>query len=303
MAKKRDIYVMSNGQPVTEGSVSELCGILDKPALVPWAAKMTVQAVAELWLPGKAYDKGYIEYSLNESKNAHRRKKDTAGDIGTEVHLIVGAYVEGQLKPEDITDASKRRALENFIKTTEGWEWLGSEITIVGEWLECSAGHTFKSHDAMMENEECPQCVYTTPKRPTLRLFGYGGTADALARINGDIHLIDFKTSNSVQATYSMQCALYAYATPVGDGAHLADLWKEIKEARILHFNKEFLTWESLERNIAEHRPFIPHFIGCRRWKKRFEQNSWSTHGDKPIEVLSSAPEKQSAPASSVFIG
>lgn len=281
-AKKRDIYIMSNGQPVTEGSVSQLCGILDKPALVPWAAKMTVQAVAEHWLPGKAYDKQYIEYALQESKNAHRRKKDTAGDVGTDWHTLVGAYVEGQLLWDELPEGSaERKALQNFAIVTKDWEWLGSEITLIKEWLECPVGHTFQSDNAYMEHSECTQCVYQDPKNNKLRLYGYGGTADAIARVNGKILLIDFKTSNSVQATYSMQCALYAEATPVGDSAALAQVWREIEEARILHFHKELLTWECLERNIKEHVPYIPHFIGCRRWAKRFDTQSWSTKGDK----------------------
>lgn len=297
MAKKRDIYLMSNGLPVTEGSVSELCGVLDKPALVPWAAKKTVEAVAEFWKPGMPYEKAYIEMALRECKNAHRRHKDTAGDIGTRVHLIVGAYVEGQLLPEHVKDPDERRGLENFIKTTADLEWLGSEITLINEWCECP-GET--------------KCADLS-KCPNLR--GYGGTADGFARHKktGMYLLPDFKTSNYVQATYSMQCTLYAEAKPVGDHSHLRDLWKLIEEARILHFDKDLLTWESLERNIKEHKPFIPHFIGCRRWKKRFETNSFSTYEKKSQEVevtkdsisfaSSAPPVVQARPPQAVWMG
>lgn len=279
MAKKRDIYLMSNGQPVTEGSVSELCGVLDKPALVPWAAKKTVEAVAEFWKPGMPYEKAYIEMALRESKGAHRRHKDTAGDIGTRVHLIVGAYVEGQLMPEHVKDPNERRALENFIKTTQGWEWLGSEIELINEWCDCG------------EETTC------SPLSSCPKLRGYGGTADAIARVAGTVLLIDFKTSNSVQATYSMQCALYAQATPVGDKVPLIPVWRQIEEARILHFDKELMTWECLSRNIKEHVPFIPHFIGCRRWKKRFEQPSHSTY-EKPEQKAELTETSISFPSS-----
>lgn len=261
--KKRDIYTMSNGQPVTEGSVSELCGILDKPALVPWAAKKTVEAVAEYWQPGQAYSAEFIDLALADAKNAHRKAKDTAGDIGTRAHLIVGAYVEGQLLPEHIKDPSERRCLENFMKTTRDWKWLGSEITLINEWCDCG------------EETKCG----VLSKCPNLK--GYGGTADAFAQLpNGMYVLPDFKTSNSVQPVYSMQCCLYAQATPVGDHAHLAALWPLIQEARILHFDKELLTWECLERNISEQVPYMQHFIGARRWKKRFETKSHSTYND-----------------------
>lgn len=291
---------MSNGEPVTDGSVSELCGILDKPALVPWAAKKVAESVAEYWKPGIAYDAQHIELAIMDAKKAPMRAKDTAGDIGTRAHLIVGAYVEGQLKPEHIEDPRERRCLENFIRVTEGWEWLGSEITLVNEWSECKCRvHQRDENDAYARivGAVCPDCggVY--------RLCGYGGTADAIARINGVVHMIDFKTSNSVQATYTLQCALYAAAQPVGDGIPLRAVWKEIKEARILHFDKTLLTWESLERNIQEQYEYIPHFIWCRRWKKRFEQKSYSTYGDKKVEVTPVAVSISSqAPAASVEV-
>jgi len=278
MAKKRDIYVMSNGQPVTEGSVSELCGVLDKPALVPWAAKKTVEAVAEYWKPGTAYEQQYIELALQESKNAHRRAKDTAGDIGTRVHKIVGMYVDGQLKPEDVPDDRERRGLENFMKATAGWKWFGSEVVVVNEWLECGCGVHYKGREGDIECMFCGK---------PLRMCGYGGTTDGFAQLPSGMYVLpDNKTSNSVQAVYSMQCALYAKAKPIGEYAHLIPLWEKIEEARIIHFDKELLTWEVLERDIKAQFPFIPHFIGCRRWKKKFEQQSYSTYGDrKPVET------------------
>ena len=254
---------MSNGQPVTEGSASELCGIIDKSGpLMGWAVKEAANRILELWTPDVAHKQDYIEHAIFEAKRSHRVKKDTAGDLGTEIHMIVGSYIEGQLFLKDIKSKDKKRALQNFIKTTKGWEWLGSEIVVVSEWCECPG----KPHDECLHN--CPN------------LRGYGGTADAIARLpDGQIHLIDFKTSNTIQATFSMQCALYAYAKPVDD--NLKPVWEEIQEARILHFNKEFLTWENLERNISEQRPFIQSFIGCRRWKKRFDVPSYSNYKDK----------------------
>lgn len=282
MAKKRDIYTMSNGQPVTEGSVSELCGVLDKPFLVPWAAKKAVEAVAGYWKPGQTYTEEYITLALQDSKNAHRKYKDTAADIGTRAHLIVGAYVEGQLLPEHIKDPSERRCLENFMRVTEGWKWLGSEITLINEWWECpECGVQMRSEYNGFPPPNGRACFLHCTQLQPLVLRGYGGTADGFAQLpNGMYILPDFKTSNFISPTYSMQCCLYADAKPVGDNAHLRGLWKMIQEARILHFDKELLTWEVLERNITEQRPYVQHFIGCRRWTKKFNSQSLSTFKD-----------------------
>jgi len=271
--KKKDIYTLKDGSPC-DWSVSQLCGILDKPQLVPWAAKMTALAVVAEWKPGVAYSASQIEHICMEAKKAHRAVKDYAGDLGTRIHLIVGAYVEGQLMPDGVPDPAERKSLENFIKVTQGWEWLGSEITLTSE-----------------EHR-------------------YGGTADAIARIHGVIHIIDFKTSNSVYPTYTMQCALYAKGTP--NDPSLQEAWSQIKEARILHWNKEFLTWESLERNIEEQYPYIPAFVACAAWKKRFETRSYATAKDDVIKVSpagettfrseASPVTPPSPPASSIFI-
>ena len=280
--KKRDIYTMSNGQPVTEGSVSTICGVIDKPFLVPWAAKKAVEAVAGYWKPGQAYTEEYITLALQDSKNAHRKFKDTAADIGTRAHLIVGAYVEGQLLPEHIKDPSERRCLENFMKTTHGWEWLGSEITLINEWCDCG------KKKPCADLSKCP------------KLRGYGGTADGFARLPSGMYVLpDFKTSNFIADVYSMQCCLYAEATPVGEAAHLAGLWKNIEEARILHFDKELLTWECLERNINEQRPYVKSFIGCNQWRRRFENKSHSTFRDPKSQAQSVETDDTSISVSS----
>lgn len=320
MAKKRDIYTMSNGELVTEGSVSEISnGLLHMPFLVPWAAKETVKALAGdkdtpgLWQPNRAYTAKEIEAALYEAKGAHRRKKDTAGDIGTEIHSIVGAYVEGQLLPEHIKNDDHRRGLENFMKVTKDWEWLGSEVTLINEWYECGCGNCPRNEILLNGKWRPTDGIPYAFGCPNKRLCGYGGTADGLARLpSGMVILPDFKTSNHIAATYSVQCMMYAEATPVGDAAGLADVWREIKETRILHFNKELLTWEVLERSIDDHRPYLPHFIGCARWNKKFNHQSFSTKDDAvkvsptgETTFRSTAPLSvpQDAPAPSVWLG
>lgn len=320
---------MSNGKPCTEGSVSELSNsLLAMPWLAPWAAKMVVHDLggkeiypqdvqaAGLWQAGRAYSSREIGMLLQEAKGAHRRRKDTAGDIGTRVHKIVGAYVEGQLQPDQVKDPAERRSLENFIKVTSDWEWLGSEITLTNEWLECSVCHERHRAALMCDDDEmgysegdhCEMEGCTG----TLVMYGYGGTSDGLARIksSGMIILPDFKTSNHIAATYDVQCMLYAESMPTGDSAGLGVLWRQIKETRIVHFDKELLTWEVLERSIDAHRPYLWHFVGCARWKKRFDKPSYSTKSetslstDSEFVVESSIPPtvQQDAPATDIFI-
>ena len=233
MAKKRDVYKIGKDKVP---SVTQIVGILSKPALVPWAAKMTVEHIRTY---GRYID--LDEYTgllvsdelLDNAKNAHRQRVQDAGAFGSNIHSLVGAYVEGQLRPEEVEDDGERKSLENFIITTKGWEWLGSEIVVYNHELK------------------------------------YGGTADAIARLpDGRTVIVDFKTSSGVYPEHSLQIAMYAYAEPLDP--FLVPAWKEITDGRILHFNKERLTWESLERDVQGHYDFIPHFRKVYEWVNTF---------------------------------
>jgi hypothetical protein len=143
--------------------------------------------------------------------------------------------------------------LENFIKVTEGWDWLGAELIVLREMYICGCDKDCK------EPKKCPKKISTA----------YGGTADGLAKLpNGMTVITDVKTSSGVYPEHDLQVAMYAYATPTDDS--VAQLWSNIEEARILHFDKKLHTWEVLERDIESQRRYIPHFCACYDWKRKF---------------------------------
>lgn len=231
--KKRDIY-MINGKPAA--SVSQVKGILDKPWLVPWAVKLAVQYVGEKWKPEVPYTADMIMVILEHAKQQHTMRKVGAGDYGTDKHDLIAGYISGQLKPENVKDADDRTILENFIRVTDGWEWIASEIPL--------------------SNKE----------------LGYGGTADGLARDkSGMLVLPDVKTSNNVGPDVSIQLSLYALANP--NDHLLQKLWEEMREigeGRVIHLNKERLTWEVLERPLKPHYPYMPAFKQVLEWQQKF---------------------------------
>lgn len=262
MAKKRDFYTMSNGKPVTDGSVSQICGVIDKSgALTWWAAGQACNYVREHWKPDTAFSAEDIEEVLDAAKGAHNRRKQDAADIGTRIHKVVQLYIEGQITPEQLQDDGEKKGLQNFIHVTKGWKWHGCEVTLTREWLECDCGVTEENYD---DGHKCIAC-----EKP-MRRCGYGGTADGVATLpDGMTILADFKTSNSIVPIYSMQCALYATAKPTDKS--LVAAWEKITESRILHFDKELLTWEVLERSVEEQKPYIFPLIHAARWKKIFD--------------------------------
>ncbi len=239
--KKRDIY--KSGDTKIPSVTTIIGAAINKPFLVPWASKMAVERVREMWTADTPHDQALIDAILEEAKGAHRKKLTDAGEFGSNIHSLVGAYVEGQLSLDMVGDPNEHKSLENFIKVTEGWEWLGSEQVVV--------------HD----NNTWADSI-NDPKSDCLP---YGGTADAIARLpSGETVIVDFKTSTGVYPEMSLQIAMYAYAQPVDE--RLRETWSQITDGRILHFNKERLTWEVLERDIKSHYPFIPHFRQVYEW-------------------------------------
>jgi ATP-dependent exoDNAse (exonuclease V) beta subunit len=69
-------------------------------------------------------------------------------------------------------------------------------------------------------------------KRVYSRKHNYAGTADAVARVNGEFSVIDFKTSNRIYDEYYLQIAAYGYC--------MEDIYGEkIEAGYILRFDKE----------------------------------------------------------------
>lgn len=250
MAKKRDAYFIDG---VRVPGVSDVKGVLAKPALIPWAAKVTVHTlggkeiypddmvVPGLWQAGKSYEATEIEARLTEAKRSHTVRKESAGEFGDNVHEIVSTYIDGQLKPKNVKDKKERKALENFIKVTKGWVWHASEVVVLN------------------------------------KKYMYGGTSDGLATLpNGMVIIPDIKTSGGVWPEFSLQIAMYSHPDsiphdddPVKEKL-LRELWPKIEQGRILHFDKERMTWELLDRDVKAHYPFIPHFKKVYDWTQRF---------------------------------
>lgn len=77
-----------------------ILGVLNKPALIGWAAKMAVEYLA---LAGQPYygpddnlENHYIitGEQLEEAKTAHAKKRDDAASKGTDTHALVEEYVK-----------------------------------------------------------------------------------------------------------------------------------------------------------------------------------------------------------------
>lgn len=128
--------------------------------------------------------------------------KNQAGDVGTITHLLIMAHLT---KTEiDLTEYSQQdiATAQACLKSYLEWE---------------------KSHQVE------PLIV----EKPLVSdIYGYGGTPDCLAKVNGELELIDFKTSNAIWNDYYYQLSAYRQLC-------IEQGYKDLKRARILRFAKD----------------------------------------------------------------
>jgi len=176
-------------------SVTHILTAINKPALVFWAANqertLVTEAAADLhaeWcreivpveIPRAAY-LATLRSRLGHQK-AHQKQLAAAGDIGTETHK----YIEWFLRTAIGADAGPKpvvcdAALWGFM----AFEDFAKSVNLKPVLIE--------------------QTVYS-------KVHGYAGTMDLLARVNGELTLIDFKTGKAVYNESHLQSAAYSVA-------------------------------------------------------------------------------------------
>jgi hypothetical protein len=168
--------------------------------LMPWAVKIGAE-----WFKdnSEAFSQAEIsiEDMVNGIKRAYKKKSVGAINIGRAVHewceqAILWKLGEAEIPsmPTDEQAVNAINAFRDWVKQNEV-EWLAAE-----------------------------QRVYS-------RTHKYAGTVDAVARVNGEFMVIDFKTSTRIYEEYYLQVAAYSKC--------VEDIYGEpVDAAYILRFDK-----------------------------------------------------------------
>jgi hypothetical protein len=167
------------GRPVA--GVTSILRLLDKPALIQWAANSAVQYISQEYVAaheqGEPFSISGFLALCQQAKTAHRRISKTATDVGSEVHAFAEAILAERLVdlPEDPQAA---KGADAFL------EW-------------------YKWHEIK------PLAV----ERMILsREHYYAGTVDFFGHIDGELCVLDFKTSTGLYLEMLLQLAAYAVA-------------------------------------------------------------------------------------------
>lgn len=96
---KEHVYTL-DGKPMT--GMTTILGVLNKPALVQWAADMAVDYAIENARGCEIVEDGenkgkkrwfILDETLKEARLAHRKKKEDAAAKGTDTHALVEEYI------------------------------------------------------------------------------------------------------------------------------------------------------------------------------------------------------------------
>ena len=173
-------------------SVTTILGILQKPALVPWAAKMTAEYIQGIISQNDDLNALDWDVILKDAKGAHRAKSKDAMAHGTRVHEAVAYWIDQQ---GTVPRAEVATYLEtHFTGTDEEIEAAMAGFDSFLVWADSVDLEIIDSEKVVSDNEY------------------YAGRYDLLAMIHGVKVLIDIKTSTGIWDEYWLQLAGYASA-------------------------------------------------------------------------------------------
>lgn len=179
--------------------VTGFLSIISKPALIPWATREALASAKRALMANLGIieiDEVWIDRVIAEAKKKPDQIKDAAADLGTRVHERIDDYIKTGNIP--ILTEDEAPGFNNFIY------WMknsGIEI-VMGDTAVASIKH------------------------------GFGGKLDAVGMRNGELGILDWKTSNGIYSEYALQAG-GAYAE-----AFFATYGIQPKWAAIARFGK-----------------------------------------------------------------
>jgi len=197
-------------------SVTKATGILDKPALVPWACKVMAERLVEV---ATAKGKLLID-DIESAKSTWREKRDASANKGTTIHDLASQYINYKLgitkKPPVIPDEpGEDKPITNGYLAFRDWERDNKVKFIASEVL-----------------------VYS-------KKYNFVGTLDCIAEVNGEYCLIDFKTGNGIYWDMILQVSGYGIA-------HEEETSKKFERCWIVRFGKETAEFQAKSFTIND---------------------------------------------------
>jgi hypothetical protein len=212
-------------------SVTTILNVINKPALIPWAVRTTVDYIGtHLDELKNSLTAGQANDIFNEAKQASKAVSQEAMDIGTQVHEAIECFFKGEAYDLTTMPDPARKAYSSFL------DWVN------GARFKCEAT------EVRLYNEQ----------------DNYAGTCDAVGTIDGDVVLIDFKTGSGIYPEATLQVSAYARAYSLKN----VDI---IQRAYIVRFGKDSAQFEVKEidrEGLREEYSAFMCALGLYNWQK-----------------------------------
>lgn len=174
-------------------SVTTILGAIAKPALIHWSAKVEREACTDaaaalyedLCATGQKFPRSWYLTELHSRlgpAKAHQKALAKAGDIGTQAHKLI----EWTLRTAIGAEAGPKPVVGDAAL----WAFMAFE-----DWAKSVA----------LKPVLIERTVYS-------KALGYAGTMDVLARVNGVLRTVDFKTGKAIYPEAHLQSAAYRVA-------------------------------------------------------------------------------------------
>jgi hypothetical protein len=176
--EKNHVHTL-DGKPLT--GVTTILGVIAKPMLIQWSANMAVDFIQSNYTEIVEGGDEVFEQVCKEARVAHRKKKESAGEFGTNVHNAIEKWVNMKILGVDI---------ELDLKFSE---------------LEQKAFNHFVNW-ALTNNVK----FLESEKHVYSRSLWVGGICDIVCEIDGKRYVADIKTSSGIYPEAFIQCSAYA---------------------------------------------------------------------------------------------
>lgn len=208
--RERHRFFHADGRPIK--GVTNYTGVLEKPALVPWAVKMMGIYLQQNWDPIKVKTESDKTILIETAKKEYNRIKLETAQWGKDAHSWAEEWTKGK-KPKMPESPQVRNAVTAFL------DWFNQSG------IKITSSERF---------------VYS-------KKHNYAGIMDWEGKKNGSLIVGDYKTTNAIYPEMRFQVALYQQAREEETGkqydeSHIIQFGKETAEfAQLVIPRKEYL--------------------------------------------------------------
>lgn len=164
-----------DGKPIP--SVTTILNRLAKPALIQWAADCEVEHMSAVLNSPAGFLLSNIAGELDNARKAHAVKRDTAADVGTQLHEYARASLAGQAPALPNNEVVQR---------------------VIGALIDWRCKHDIQP--------------IGLERRIMSQRHWYAGTCDFFGKIDGRLCVLDFKTGSGIYDEFWLQTAGYDIA-------------------------------------------------------------------------------------------